>query len=385
MTTRSVPALFMRGGTSKALMFRRADLPERQSDWDAIFLSAMGSPDRHGRQLNGMGGGNSSLSKVCVVGPSARDDADVDYTFAQVMIDEARVDYSINCGNMSSAVGPFAVFRGFVNTGAKAAVKDGEIAVRIFNTNTSKVIVSTFAVRDGVPMEDGALEIPGVAGSGAPIRLDFLEPGGATTGRLLPGGAVSQFIEVPDMGRIEVSLVDAANACVFVTAASVGMRGTEMPDAIQNDAALMQKLMTVRAHGSVAMGIAATVEDAMKKKSAPFFGIVTPPQDFDALSGERVNAEATDLNVRVIASGQPHRALPLTISLCTAVAARIKGSIVERCTRASAADAPSIRLAMPSGILTVDAKVELKNGAWTAQRGSFYRTTRRLFEGVTFY
>ena len=384
MTDKSIPAMFMRGGTSKALMFRRSDLPERQSDWDAIFLSAMGSPDRHGRQLNGMGGGNSSLSKVCVVGPSSRIDADVDYTFAQVMIDEARVDYSINCGNMSSAVGPFAVFRGFANAGAKA-VKNGEVAVRIFNTNTSKVIVSTFAVHDGMPIEDGTLEIPGVSGSGAPIRLDFLEPGGATTGKLLPGGAVSQFIEVPGIGRIEVSLVDAANACVFVTAQSVGMSGTEMPDAIQNNAALMHKLMTVRAHGSVAMGIAATPEEAMKKKSAPFLGIVTPPHVFDELSGERVDAASSDLNVRVIASGQPHRALPLTISLCTAVAARIKGSLVERATRASAADAPSIRLAMPSGILTVDAKVELKDGAWTAQRGSFYRTTRRLFDGVTFY
>jgi 2-methylaconitate cis-trans-isomerase PrpF len=384
MTQQSIAAMFMRGGTSKALMFCRADLPARPSDWDAIFLSAMGSPDRHGRQLNGMGGGNSSLSKVCVVGPSARIDADVDYTFAQVMIDEARVDYSINCGNMSSAVGPFAVYRGFANSGVKE-VRNGEIAVRIFNTNTSKVIVSTFAVHDGMPVEDGTLEIPGVAGSGAPIRLDFLEPGGATTGQLLPGGAVCQFIDVPDIGRIEVSLVDAANACVFVTAESVGMTGTETPDAIQNNAALMHKLMTVRAHGSVAMGIAATVEEAMKKKSAPFLGIVTPPQAFDALSGERVNADATDLNVRVIASGQPHRALPLTISLCTAVAARIQGSIVARNTRASAAAAPSIRLAMPSGILTVDAKVELKDGAWTAHRGSFYRTTRRLFEGVTFY
>ncbi len=384
MTQQSIAAMFMRGGTSKALMFCRADLPARQSDWDAIFLAAMGSPDRHGRQLNGMGGGNSSLSKVCVVGPSARIDADVDYTFAQVMIDEARVDYSINCGNMSSAVGPFAVHRGFANSGAKE-VRNGEIAVRIFNTNTSKVIVSTFAVHDGMPVEDGTLEIPGVAGSGAPIRLDFLEPGGATTGQLLPGGAVAQFVDVPDIGRIEVSLVDAANACVFVTADSVGMTGIETPDAIQNNAALMHRLMTVRAHGSVAMGIAATVEQAIKKKSAPFLGIVTPPQAFDALSGERVNADATDLNVRVIASGQPHRALPLTISLCTAVAARIQGSLVARNTRASAAAAPSIRLAMPSGILTVDAKVELKNGEWTAQRGSFYRTTRRLFEGVTFY
>lgn len=381
MTTRSVPALFMRGGTSKALMFRRADLPANQSDRDAIFLSAMGSPDRHGRQLNGMGGGNSSLSKVCVVGPSSRDDADVDYTFAQVMIDEARVDYSINCGNMSSAVGPFAVFRGLAN----ATVKDGETAIRIFNTNTSKVIVSTFAVKDGMPVEEGTLEIPGVAGSGAPIRLDFLEPGGATTGRLLPGGAVTQWVDVPGIGRIEMSLVDAANACVFVTADSVGMTGTEMPEDIQNDAALMHKLMTVRAHGSVAMGIAATVEEAMKKKSAPFFGVVTPPQDFDALSGDRVKAAATDLNVRVIASGQPHRALPLTISLCTAVAARIQGSIVERNTRPSAADAASIRLAMPSGILTVDAKVDLKDGQWSARRGSFYRTMRRLFDGVTFY
>ena len=343
MTQNSLPAMFMRGGTSKALMFRRDDLPADRAAWDPIFLAAMGSPDRHGRQLNGMGGGVSSLSKVCVVGPSSRPDADLDYTFAQVMVDEARVDYGINCGNMSSAVAPFAVLRGMV------AARDGNMAVRIFNTNTSRLIVSSFAVRDGLPLEAGELEIPGVEGTGAPIRLDFLEPGGAATGRLLPGGAETQWVEVAGAGRVAVSLVDAANACVFVAADSVGMRGTELPDAIQADAALMARLAAVRAAGSVAMGIAPDIAAAAARKAAPFFAVVSPPQDAVTLAGERVSADAMDLTVRVIASGQPHRALPLTISLCTAVAARIVGTLAQRAARPRAEGQP-IRLGMPSEI-----------------------------------
>jgi len=388
MSLNSLPAMFMRGGTSKALMFRAADLPADRAQWDAIFLSAMGSPDPNGRQLNGMGGGTTSLSKVCVVGPSSRSDADVDYTFAQVEVDRARVDYNINCGNMSSAVGPFAVLRGMVPTA------EGETRVRIFNTNTQKVIVASFGVRNGVPLEEGDLEIPGVAGAGAPIRLDFLEPGGATTGKLLPSGAEAQWLEVPGVGRhgdrdgdrIEVSLVDAANACVFVAAASLGLAGNELPADIEGNPGLLERIAAVRAAGSVAMGIAATPAEAREKKVAPFFALVSPPQDAKTLSGETLPASAVDLTVRVIASGQAHRALPLTISLCTAVAARIPGTLAGRAMPdgGKRADQP-LRLGMPSGVLTVDAVVEKRAQGWHAERGSFYRTARRLFDGSTFY
>src|SRR6202048_2891482 len=210
MKNHTIPAAFMRGGTSKALMFHLRDLPTERAKWDRIFLAAMGSPDPYGRQLDGMGGGVSSVSKVCIIAPSARDDADVDYTFGQVLIKEPRVDYAGNCGNMLSAVGPFAVDDGLVNSLGERA------DVRIYNTNTQKIIRSSFPVEEGRASSHGDFRIPGVAGSGAPIRLDFLEPGGATTGRLLPTRHVKEQLSVPGFGHFQVSMIDAANACVFV-------------------------------------------------------------------------------------------------------------------------------------------------------------------------
>jgi 2-methylaconitate cis-trans-isomerase PrpF len=373
MRRTKLPAVFMRGGTSKAVIFHLRDLPADRAEWDAIFLSIMGSPDPHGRQLNGMGGGISSLSKVCVIGPPSRPDADIDYTFAQVLTKEARVDYSGNCGNMSSAVGPFAVDEGLVKAG------DGEATVRIHNTNTKKIIHGTFPVREGLALVDGELEIPGVAGSGAPVRLDFLDPGGASTGRLLPTGNASDVLDIPGAGKLTVSMVDAANACVFVEAAALGLTGTEMPDALERDAGVLAKLAAIRAHASVAMGITKDLEAARTKTMIPFVAIVAPPCEAATLSGERLDASAMDLTVRVVSNGQPHRALPLTGSLCTAVAAGITGTVVAKASRASSTEA--IRLGMPSGVLTVGAEVVREPSGWRAVRGSFYRTARRLFEG----
>jgi 2-methylaconitate cis-trans-isomerase PrpF len=376
MTQQKFPAVFMRGGTSKAIMFHARDLPAARSQWDAIFLSAMGSPDPHGRQLDGMGGGVSSLSKVCVIAPSQREDADVDYTFAQVQVKEARVDYGANCGNMSSAVGPFALEEGLV------AAADGEATVRIFNTNTRKIIHSTFGVHGGRAAVKGELAIPGVAGTGAPIRLDFVDPGGATTGTLLPSGNASDVLDIPGLGRIEVSMIDAANACVFVAAGALGLKGTEMPEELERNAAVLETLAAIRLHASVAMGIARTLDEARAKTAVPFIGFVSPAQDARTLSGESLAAAAADLTVRMISNGQPHRALPLTASLCVAVAARIEGSVVWQASRRDAGDA--LRLAMPSGVLTVGAEARRENGAWKVARGSFYRTARRLFEGYVY-
>ena len=210
-----IPAVFMRGGTSNAVVFHARDLPRDRALWDDIFLAAIGSPDPYGRQLDGMGGGISSLSKVCVIGPPTRSDADIDYTFAQVQVKEAKVDYSANCGNMSSAMGPFALDEGIVKASGREAL------VRVHNTNTKKIIYSRFAIDEGVAAVDGDLAIPGVAGTGAPVRLEFREPGGATTGKLLPTGNASDVLDVPGVGRVRVSMVDAANACVFVNAADV--------------------------------------------------------------------------------------------------------------------------------------------------------------------
>jgi 2-methylaconitate isomerase len=372
----TLPAVFMRGGTSKALMLHRRDVPGDLAAWEPVFLSAMDSPDPFGRQLNGMGGGVSSVSKICVVERSARPDADIDYTFVQVVVREGRIDLSGNCGNMLSAVGPFAVDEGLVS------VADGPVSLRIFNTNTRKRIEAAFEVRGGRTVYRGDLAIPGVTGTGAPIRLDFVDPGGATTGRLLPTGAVRQSLDVPGLGAIEASLVDAANACVFVRAADLGLSGTELPAALEAAPGLLDRLARIRRAASVAMGIAPDLEAAARIVHVPFVGLVAPPQESGTLSGERVSAADVDLTARVISNGVPHQALPLTATLCLAVAARLEGSLVHEAARPTDA---ALRVGMPSGILTADATVTQDGARWRAERGSFFRTARPLMRGAVFH
>jgi 2-methylaconitate isomerase len=369
----ALPAVFMRGGTSRAVMFHQRDLPER-SLWDPVFLAAMGSPDPNGRQLNGMGGGISSLSKICILAPSERPDADIDYTFAQVQIKEAAVGYRGNCGNMSSAVGPFAVDEGIVRPNGDTAV------VRIFNTNTSKIIRSTFPLVDGRAAVDGELAIPGVAGTGAPVRLDFLSPGGAVTGKLLPTGNPVDRLDVPGVGPIDVSMVDAANPCVFVRAQDIGLTGNELPDALDANTTVRDRLQRIRRAAAVAMGIARDDAEAAASLGIPVIGFVAPPMDAPTLSGEPITPDQIDLTARFISNGQPHRALPLTASLCTAVAARIEGTLpFQALTRQPEG---AVRIGRPSGILTVDADVSrIQDGTWTAHSGALYRTARRLFDG----
>ena len=370
-----IPAVFMRGGTSNAVVFHARDLPRDRALWDDIFLAAIGSPDPYGRQLDGMGGGISSLSKVCVIGPPTRSDADIDYTFAQVQVKDAKVDYSANCGNMSSAMGPFAVDEGLIK------VSGGEALVRIHNTNTKKIIWSRFALDGGQAAVDGDLAIPGVSGTGAPVRLEFRDPGGATTGKLLPTGHVIDTLDVPGYGKFKASLVDAANATCFLNAADLGLKGTEMPEELDGNAELLTKLAAIRISASVAMGIAKTPEEAAVRRSVPFVGFVSGPQDAPALSGEKIAAGKVDLTARMLSNGQPHRALPLTVTLCTAVAARIEGSVVNQLARPNDDPEAEIRIAMPSGVLTVAATVARKDGDWHAAQGAFYRTQRRMFEG----
>ncbi len=370
-----IPAVFMRGGTSNAVVFHARDLPRDRVLWDEIFLAAIGSPDPYGRQLDGMGGGISSLSKVCVIGPPTRSDADIDYTFAQVQVKDAKVDYSANCGNMSSAMGPFAVDEGLIKVSGREAL------VRIHNTNTKKIIWSRFALDDGQAAVDGDLAIPGVAGTGSPVKLEFRDPGGATTGKLLPTGNVVDTLDVPGYGKFKASLVDAANATCFLNAADLGLKGTEMPEELDGNAELLKKLAAIRIAASVAMGIAKTPEEAAARRSVPFVGFVSGPQDAPALSGEKIAAANVDLTARMLSNGQPHRALPLTVTLCTAVAARIEGSVVNELTRRNNDPEAEIRIAMPSGVLTVAATVAQKDGKWQAEQGAFYRTQRRMFEG----
>jgi len=375
---KQVRSVFMRGGTSRALMFRQSDLPADRADWAPVFLAAMGSPDPNGRQLDGMGGGISSLSKICVIGAPTRSDADVDYTFAQIGVSDSTVDYAGNCGNMSSAIGPFAVDEGLL-----ARPADGMAKVRIHNTNTRKMIVASFEVRDGRAVVAGDCSIDGVAGTGAPIKLDFIEPGGAKTGRLLPSGHARDLL-VPAVGDpVEASLVDAANPCVFVRASDLGLSGAELPGILEADRPLMSRLEAIRQAGSVAMGLAPDLAAAGRLQSIPKVAMVAPPQASQTLSGRELAMGETDLLVRMISVGQPHRAVPITGGLCLSAACRVPGSIPE--SMLPMQQGGQIRIGHPSGILLVDALVELSGAGPVARHASVYRTARRLFQGEVLY
>ncbi len=366
-----IPAAFIRGGTSNAIVFHQRDLPEDRALWDVIFLAAIGSPDPNGRQLNGMGGGISSLSKICVVGPSTHPDADIDYTFAQCAVRDAVVEYAGNCGNMSSAMGPFAVDEGLVT------VKGDEALVRIHNTNTNKIIHARFPVDDGQAAVDGILELPGVSGTGAPVRMEFVEPGGAGTGKLLPTGNVLDILEVEGYGPIEASLVDAANPGVFVAASDLGVKGNEMPADLDADTALMARLQAIRKAGAAAMGL-------KYSPALPMIGFVAPPADAMLLSGESVPADDGDLLGRMVSMGNIHRALPLTGTMCMTVAAHIEGSVVHRAARASSNSNDALRIVQPSGVIHCAAEVVQQGGRWHAVKAGVLRTQRRLFDGFVY-
>ena len=371
-------AAFIRGGTSKAVVFRRQDLPGDRALWDAIFLRVMGSPDPSGRQLDGLGGGLSSVSKVCIVGPASRADADVDYTFAQVAVTESLVDYSGNCGNMSSAIGPFALEEGLA-----AAPQDGEAVVRLHNTNTSKIIVARFPVVGGVLAPDGDLAIDGVAGTAAPIRLEFVEPGGAKSGRLLPTGAAQDMLTIPGLGAIAASCIDAANPCVFVAADALGMTGTELPDQQQTNALFLERMESIRRAASVRMGLAPDLDAAARIPSIPKVAMLSAPTAAATLSGHRLSAADIDIGIRMISIGQPHRAVPITGAICLAIAARVAGSLPHRLCRAMAGP---IRIGHPSGTILVDAAVATDADATPkALYGAVYRSARRLFDGEVLY
>lgn len=363
-------ATFFRGGTSKGVFFRADSIPTDRESRDRIFLHAIGSPDPYGRQLNGMGGGVSSLSKCVVVGPSSVPDADVDYTFGQVVVDRPEVDYSATCGNLSSAVGPFAV-----DSGLLPAV-EGKQTIRVFNTNTSKIYHATFEVKDGVFQPIGDFEIPGVAGTGSRIRLDYLNPGGATSGHLLPSGSVLDTLDVPGVGRVEASLVDASNALVIVAAERFGKTAAEHPAELEADTDFMAKIDAVRRVAAVAMGLAKTPESAALAN--PKIAIVGPARETKSLAGTTLAAEHQDMAVRIVSMEQIHRVLTLTGAMCLGVACRIPGSVANALCGSGSGD---IRLGNPSGILPVDADVTSDNAAITANSCTVYRTARPLMIG----
>ena len=371
-----IRAVFMRGGTSNGVVFRQQDLPADRAAWDSIFLAVMGSPDPNGRQLDGMGGGISSLSKACVVGSPTHPEADIDFTFAQVSVREASVDYSSNCGNMSSAMGPFAVDESLVDASGD------EARVVIHNTNTRKLVTATFPLDEGRAAVDGSLQIPGVAGSGAPVRLEFRDPGGAGSGKLLPTGNALDVLDVPGFGALEASLVDASNACVLIEAARVNVSGAESPAELDGRVELMELLEEIRCVAGVAMGLGASTDDIRRRSpSDPKIGLVTAPLDAVDLSGRALSAKDADVTARMISMGNTHRALPLTGALCLGVAARITGTVVNRHARSLRDEAGRLRIQQPSGLTVVGAEVDEDDQGWHARLVSVYRTQRRLFEG----
>ena len=371
MTQAWIPASFWRGGTSKGVFFHARDLPTSRAEIDPIVLAVLGTPDPYGRQLNGMGGGISSLSKAVIIGPSTHPDADVDYTFIQVAVDRPMTDWSGNCGNLSSVVGPYAIDEGLVK------VEDGEATVRFHQTNTKKIIHARFRVENGRAVVAGDMDIPGVAGTAAPVRLDFVNPGGATTGKLLPTGNVLDTIMIEGHGAFVASMIDASHPTVFVRASDFGLTGIESPDAIEADDRLMALLDVVRRRAGVIMGLGDTPESV--ELMSPRIAMVAAPQAFTAIDKSLFD-DRHDIATRMISMEKPHRAVPLASALCLAVACRIEGTLPNQLARKSDPGAP-IRVGNPSGVLAFGADVR-HDGGWVADSAGVYRTARCLMKGA---
>ena len=374
MPQKRIPAAFIRGGTSKGVFFHARDLPDDLDGRNAIFLAAIGSPDPYGRQLDGLGGGISSLSKVVMIEPSKRPGIDVDYTFGQVVVDAPAVDYGATCGNLSSAVGPFAVDEGLVS------VADGEAVVRVHNTNTDKVFEARFLVANGRAVTKGDFVIPGVAGRAARIRLDFIDPAGSRTGKLFPSGRITDKVQMADGRQIDICCIDATTPCVFVAASDLGLTATELPGDLDAMREVLVGLEEIRALAGVCMRLGDTVEDISKtSRASPKIAMVGPAADMALLDGSTLAAENMDLAVRMISMGQPHRAVPLTGGMCLAVAANLAGSLVHDV--ANPAKGGDVRLGTPSGAIPIGAKVNSAGMDSTVDYITTYRTSRRLMEG----
>lgn len=372
----SIPASYYRGGTSRALIFHKKDLPPDPTDWPPIFLGTIGAPDPNGRQLDGMGGGVSSLSKICIVAPTDRKDADIEFTFVQVGVKNDRIDYSGNCGNMSSAIGPFAIDAGLV---ARPVIKTGggNTTLALYNTNTQKIIHATFPITNDASetVYEGDFAIDGVAGTSAKIQLDFVDPGGSKTGKLLPTGNTIDIID-----GVQVTCIDAGNPCVFVMADDLDVDGTMLPFETDKRIDLLERLESLRVKGAVAMGMANT-PDAVPP-SIPKICFVSKPASHKILSGETMSASGLDVVVRAISTGQPHGALPITAGLCVSAAAKLEGSVVHKCLPADSRVKTEIVVGHPSGRLVVGAQYDSQG---KLRKSTVYRTARRLMEGRVFW
>lgn len=371
MYMKKYPCVYMRGGTSKAVFFHEKDLPEDKGEWEEIFLKVMGTPDV--KQIDGMGGTVSSTSKIAVISPSDREGVDVNYTFRQVDIVIPRVDGSANCGNISSAVGPFAIDEGLVPAVEPVTV------VRILNTNTDKIIEEHVRVENGHAMVHGDEVIKGVPGTGSRIDMYFENPAGSRTGKLFPTGQKKEIFDVPGYGPAEVTVLDCSNPMVFIKASDLGIKGTELVELNQNKD-VMEHVERIRGMAAVKCGFVENWEEARTKStSAPKVSIVSAPQDYVDMDGNRVKAEDMDICVRAVSVGALHKAYPMTVAVGTGSAARIAGTIVsEIAVNDKGADV--VRLGHSSGITDVDIKMDGEN----VLKGGVTRTARRIMDGYVY-
>lgn len=368
------PVVIMRAGTSKGIFIKEENLPKNQEERNQLILKIFGSPDI--RQIDGLGGADPLTSKLAIIGPSTREDADVDYTFGQVSYVASKIDYSGNCGNISSGVAPFAVDEGLVK------VEEPYTTVRVHNTNTGKILVEKVQVMGGKTQVTGDYAIAGVPGTGAEISIDFSDTAGAATGKLLPTGNVVDKIEVEGYGEIEASLVDAANPVVFVRAKDLKLTGIETPSQIDENKELLKTLEEIRGKGAQMMGLVDNWEEAVKVAPAfPMIAFVSPAQDYkDFTTGKDIKTEDVDFVSRLMFMQVVHKTYAGTATICTGAAARIKGTIVNEAMEDKGQESV-LRIGHPAGVITIDVAAHEKDGQWALEKAAISRTARRIMDG----
>jgi 2-methylaconitate isomerase len=380
-----IPATYMRGGTSKGVFFRLQDLPEScqvpGTARDALLRRVIGSPDPYGKQIDGMGGATSSTSKTVILSKSTRPDHDVDYLFGQVSIDTPFVDWSGNCGNLSAAVGSFAIASGLVE--AARLPQNGRATVRIWQANIGKTIIAHVPITHGEVQETGDFELDGVTFPAAEVQLEFLDPAdegdGEGGGSMFPTGNLVDDLEVPGVGTLKATLINAGIPTIFVDAAAIGYTGTELQDAINGDPKALAMFETIRAYGAVRMGLIKDISEAATRQHTPKVAFVAPPTDYVASSGKPVAAGEIDLCVRALSMGKLHHAMMGTAAVAIGTAAAIPGTLVN--LAAGGGERTAVRFGHPSGTLRVGAEARLIAGNWTVTKAIMSRSARVIMEG----
>jgi len=378
-----IPATYMRGGTSKGVFFRLQDLPQPAqlpgAARDALLLRVIGSPDPYGKQIDGMGGATSSTSKAVILSSSSKEGHDVDYLFGQVAIDKAFVDWSGNCGNLSAAVGSFAISSGMVDP---ALIPDNGIAtVRIWQANIGKTIIAHVPITNGEVQETGEFALDGVTFPAAEVQLEFMDPAAeeGEDGSMFPTGNLIDDLEVPGLGVFKATMINAGIPTIFLNAADIGYTGTELQDAINGDAAALARFETIRANGAVRMGLIKHVAEAAKLQHTPKVAFVAPPAAYVSSSGKEVSAMDTDLLVRAMSMGKLHHAMMGTAAVAIGTAAAIPGTLVNLAAGGGSPNA--VRFGHPSGTLRVGAQATFSNGEWSVKKAIMSRSARVLMEG----